>query len=251
MARYPKVKRGDPFNFPAALQNDLIDLLGNGQTGQAIAIANGAAAQGVIVRVKNNTANDRARWDCMSLSTTLRFAISTDGKESVIFNAEAADANKPAAILQEPIKASKYGRALIFGYTLAKVQTASSSTLLAAKPRAASHNLEATQSGSIRLLAAPSTSAASVRPCIIGAGDSTFSIYEYELTEDMGTSADANITEPGGTFTESAATLNDTIGLAAFQVTGGRGLCWKGADGEYYVLVPECEEDSSESGGSS
>jgi hypothetical protein len=251
MSRYPKAKRGDPLNFPAQLQNDLIDLLGAGQTGQALTTISGAASQGVVVRVRNTTSSARARWDCMSLTTTLRFTIGTAGRESVIFNAEAANADRPAAILQEPIAPNKYGRALIFGYTLAKVQTATSATLLAARPRPATHNLEATGSGSIRLLAAPSTTAASVRPVIIGAGDSTFKIYRYTLTADMGTSATANVVEQGGSETANGVTLNDPIGLAAWQVTGGLGLCWRGGNGQYYVIVPECEDDTPESGGSS
>lgn len=252
MARYPKVKRGDPLNFPAGLQNDLINLLGNGaaQTGQTLATLPGSAAQGVIVRVKNTSGADRARWDCMSLGTALRFTVGTDGKESVIFDAAVADPDKPAAILQEPIKSNKFGRALIFGYTLAKIKTASSSTLLAAKP-ATTHNLEATSTGLIRLLAAPSDSAATVRPVIVGAGGSGFKIYKYTLTSDMGVDATANLTEPGGSETASGVTLNDTIGLAAWQTTGRTGLCYKGGDGEYYVIVPDCEPEDPGSGGSS
>lgn len=166
MGRYPKVKKGESLNFPAGLQNDLIDLLSKNESGISPMV--GAAAQGVIVRVKNTSGADRARWENMSLSTTLRFTLGTDGKESVIFSAVAGDPAKPPAILQEPIKSNKFGRALIFGYTLARV-AAGSASIFAAKPNA-SHKLAVDSGGAVRLLAAPNPSAESVIPCIIGFG---------------------------------------------------------------------------------
>lgn len=166
---YPKVNPGDPFNFPAGLQNDLIDLLNSTGVGnkQALGLI-GAAAQGVVVMVKNTSGADRLRWDCVALDTTLRYALGSNGVESVIFNAITADPNKPAAILQEPIANNKLGRALIFGYTLARCQSGTA-TLTAARP-ANTANLQPIAGGSVRLLAAPSPSAASLIPVLIGFG---------------------------------------------------------------------------------
>lgn len=168
MGSYKKAKRGDPFDFPAALQNELIDLLGNGQTGLGLSNVNGSSPQGVVVTVKNVSGSARARWENMSLGP-LRFAIGTDGKESVIFDGEAGHPDKPAAILQEPIDNNKFGRALIFGYTLARV-AAGSPAILAAKPNG-SHKLAVNVGGSVRLLASPSATVETVIPCILGFGN--------------------------------------------------------------------------------
>lgn len=168
MASYKKVAKGDPLNFPAGLQNDLIDLL-NANGGVSSAVV-GLAAQGVIVKVKNTSGNDRARWDTMALSTTLRIALGSTGKESVIFSAIASDPAKPAAILQEPIANGKFGKALIFGYTLAKV-SAGSASIFAAKANSSS-KLAVEAAGSVRLLAAASVSAETIVPVLVGVAGS-------------------------------------------------------------------------------
>jgi hypothetical protein len=252
MSRYPKVKSGDPLSFPAALQNDLIDLLGAGQAGNGLSPGLiGSAAQGVVVNVKNTSGSDRARWENMSLSTTLRFTLGTDGKESVIFNAVAGDAAKPPAILQQPIASNKYGRALIFGYTLARV-AAGSATTFAAKPNA-SHKLTPDAAGSVRLLAAPNAGAESVIPVIVGFGASS-AFYIYELEADMATNSTTASIYPiqvpflGAGLIESGATLLNTLGLASHQVDGGKGICVANGS-DYAVLIPECEPEEFGTGG--
>jgi hypothetical protein len=165
MASYPKVRKGESLNFPAGLQNDLIDLLNANGGGVASGLV-GLAAQGVVVMVKNTSGSDRARWDTMALSTTLRIALGSTGKESVVFSAIASDPAKPAAILQEPIANNKLGRALIFGYTLAKVAAGSASTF-AAKANSSS-KLAVDALGSVRLLAAASVSAETIVPVLVG-----------------------------------------------------------------------------------
>jgi hypothetical protein len=251
MSTYKKAKRGDPLNFPAGLQNDLIDLLGGGEAGNRFSPGLiGSAAQGVVVKVKNTSGSDRARWENMALST-LRFTLGTDGKESVIFNAVAADGTKPPAILQQPIANDKFGDALIFGYTLARV-AAGAAALLAAKPNT-SHKLTPDAAGSVRLLAAPNAGAESVIPVIVGFGASS-AFYIYELEDDMATnSTTASIYPIQAPFfatglIASGATLLNTLGLASHQVTGGKGICVaNGAD--YAVLIPECEPEEFGSGG--
>lgn len=78
-----------------------------------------------------------------------------------------------------------------------------------------------------------------------GGGGTTHWIYT--LTSDMGLTATANVvradfTGPGAP-SAAGITLQDTIGLAAWQTTGGKGLCFLGQNGDYWVIVPECEPD--------
>lgn len=254
MSRYPKVNKGDPLNFPAGLQNDLIDLLGQGQAGNGLSPGLlGTAAQGVVVNVKNTSGADRARWENMSLSTTLRFTLGTDGKESVIFDAVAGDPAKPPAILQQPIANNKFGRALIFGYTLARV-AAGTATIFNAKPNA-SNKLTPDAGGSVRLLAAPNAGAESVIPCLVGFGAPT-AFYIYVLTTDMGTTSGTASIYPlqipyaGTGLIASGATLQNTLGLASWQTTGGKGICVANGS-NYAVLIPECEPEDGSGIGSS
>lgn len=172
MARYPKVSPGQELIFSAGLHNDTVDLI---EAAERVPVDRGRRpsnpAQGTVVWIRNNSGEDRARWDCMALDlggldTVLRFAIIT-GAESVIFNAVAADPNKEAVILQEPIPAGKFGRAVVFGYTLAKVYGGSGER---ASP-SANHYLVPSGVGSVRLLAAPPTAAVvGLVPCLVGFG---------------------------------------------------------------------------------
>lgn len=163
---YSKVKSGERLQFPAAMFNDLVDLVGT-EAGFGSDKPLTAQAQGVIVPVKNISGSDRLRFDCMALGAT-RWTIGDDGKETVVFDVDTADPAETPAILQTPIADGKFGRALIFGYTLAKLEQASSATDLLATPNASGHNLEPGTTGTIQILAAPSTSADCVRPVLIG-----------------------------------------------------------------------------------
>jgi hypothetical protein len=215
MASYPKVKRGDPLNFPAGLQNDLIDLL-NANGGVASGLV-GLAAQGVVVMVKNTSGSDRARWDTMALSTTLRIALGSTGKESVVFSAIASDPAKPAAILQEPIANNKLGRALIFGYTLAKVAAGSASTF-AAKANSSS-KLVVDALGPVRLLASASVSAETIVPVLVGVAGSAGGGTGLAKSPVGGIPAQSGSTP--GVASCSPAELYDDAGTIKIRVVSG------------------------------
>ncbi|GAB5404294.1 MAG: hypothetical protein Aurels2KO_25250 [Aureliella sp.] len=165
--KYAKARPGQDLVISAGLYNDAVDFFGPGAGFNADRTF-GAKPQGVVVKVKNTSGSDRSRWDCMSLGDT-RFTIGDDGEESVVFEVETAASDKTPAILQEPIADNKFGDALIFGYTLARIKTASAATDLRGTPNATDHNLSASSDGPVQILAAPSTSADSLRPVIIGA----------------------------------------------------------------------------------
>jgi hypothetical protein len=80
-----------------------------------------------------------------------------------------------------------------------------------------------------------------------GGGESKF--FRYTLTADMGTSsttwvaaATANLVGMGNEDNPTGVVVIDTLGNAAWQTTGGRGICVLAGD-DYFVLTPECEPD--------
>ena len=80
-------------------------------------------------------------------------------------------------------------------------------------------------------------------------------LYIYTLTEDMGTittetrpAAHADLKELDNADSDDGVTLIDTIGLASWQTTGGKGICAR-LGSKYYVVVPECEPEDTGTGG--
>lgn len=230
--------------FPSRMWNGLVDLL-DAPASQRAGVAGSSLAQGVIVKVYNGTGADRGRFDCAAIGDT-RFEIGTDGKESVIFDLEAADPDKPAAILLEPIADTKRGNVLIFGYCLAKIATASNATDLAGTPNATNHNLDAGEDGPVRILSSPSTSAASVRPVLIGAGGSgtPIALYRYTLTTDM--TASGATCSAQHVVTGSVLSGQQIIGVAntADSQTAGDGGLAALLGGTLYVVEPDCNFDN-------
>lgn len=162
-----KVKPGEPVRIAARDWNRMLDasnlVLGNG-VGARI---NSASNFGLIwVWVKNTSGSDRSRYDCMSLGNLL-FDIETNAQQDPIFEATVAAKDKQPIILLEAIASNQFGRAAIQGLTLAKVATAGHANMRDAGANAAGHNLLAGV-GQIRLMAAPSTSAATLRPVLLG-----------------------------------------------------------------------------------
>lgn len=239
MDKYAKVSKGQPLRIPAGLYNDLVDVVsksaGVGWDGPIT-----GAARGVIVKAYNDSGVDRARWDCMSLKHAPRFTIGADGLESVVFDAIQANADEPAAILQEPIAAGKFGNVLIFGYTLAKIATAAAVSEMAATPNAAGHNLLPGSDGTVRLLAQPSTTAASVRPVLVGSAASVApEFYLYTLTNSMASGGAAAEIRTMDDLTQisASATVKDTLGHFDGLPAGHRGICLK-SGGFYYAVAP-------------
>jgi len=124
-----------------------------------------------LVWIKNTSGSDRSRFDCMALGATTQ-TIDVDGQVEVIFSATTASPTGTPVILQEPIANNQYGVGRIFGQTLAKIKQAASASDLQGTPNATNHNLDAGSSGPIKILSAPSTSADSLRPVLIGAASS-------------------------------------------------------------------------------
>lgn len=211
--KYRKVSRGDPFRFPAMFYNDLVDVVSrpvNQQPGLASQFMSGT----VVVPVKNISGSDRSRWDCMSLGE-LRTTWTDAGTEAHIFDVDTANANKDAAILQQPIADGKLGRAAIFGYTPARLAQATDASHRWGTPAAASHNLTVSDSGPIKILSAPSTTDPSLRPVLLGFGSTSEAEAEIHIARasstitarsgDTAGSGTANLVSiSGAALTESA-----------------------------------------------
>jgi hypothetical protein len=121
-----------------------------------------------IVRAQNISGADRATFDCMSLDNLI-WDLEADGSADVVFTLVAADPDKAPAILIEPIEDDGFGRVVIDGPAIAKIESGSTSHRWAV-PQASTHSLEPVASGSIKLLQAPSASATKIVPVILHAG---------------------------------------------------------------------------------
>jgi hypothetical protein len=127
------------------------------------------APQSLWVWIRNDSGSDRSRFDCMALGDPI-FDLNLDGSVDLLFGADTvADSTDTPAILIDSVADGSFGRAVINGMALAKVKAASSVSDLFAEPDTGSQ-LAAVSTGSIQLLAAPSTSAATLLPVLVGVG---------------------------------------------------------------------------------
>ena len=235
----PNIGRIKSGQLPLASEwNALAESYNGGAIGAAGINGKALPLSAGIVWVKNTSGSDRARFDCMSLGSTTT-TIGVNARESVIFEADTADPDGTPVILQEPIANNRFGRGCIFGYTLAKIKQASAATDLFGTPNASNHNLDAGSSGPIQILAAPSTSANSIRPVLIGSGDSTqFRIFELKQ-DPTGNPTYANSkildAEDESTLIEDDKRVYLNLNMFDDMVNGDRGTCIK--SGEYYFAV--------------
>jgi hypothetical protein len=167
MPQIRKHKPGDK-RLRAADWNNIADAVSGG-LGQRPPPINSTMAATVLVR--NDTGADLDAFDCISLGEPM-WDLQPDGSADLIFVGETADADKPAAILAEPIAHDatnkRFGRAWVYGLAYATVGPAAAITDLAAAPDPANARL-APGSGNVQLLAAPSTTVETLLPVLLGA----------------------------------------------------------------------------------
>lgn len=167
-----RVIKGAPLSIAANDWNGLVDMR-NANAGGVADNAGAVASVGLNagwVWVKNTSGSNRNRFDCMALGDPV-MAIETNAQQDVLFAVTTADPAKAAAILLEPIANGLVGRAVIYGLALATVAAATSTSMLYAVPNASGHNLAAGWGGAIKLLNAPSTSAAKLVPVLLNTHD--------------------------------------------------------------------------------
>lgn len=151
-----------------------------------------AVSESSVVLAKNSSGADRERFDCMSISGIL-WDFEPDGTTDLIFDLATADPDEAPAILLEPIANGAFGFVMIDGPAAAKVEASADAGYRFAVPKASTHSLEPAEEGSIKLLAAPSTSAVKYLPCILNVGgvpasnaiiDIRISGLNYQYTKD-------------------------------------------------------------------
>lgn len=234
----PKVSKGAPLQIAARDWNNIADAV-NLKGGLSVSDGDKSLSNfGLIwVWVKNTSGNDRGRFDCMSLGD-LVFNIETNAQQDIVFEAKTADASKLPVILQEPIANNRIGRAAIAGLTLAKVATASSTSHLSGTPNASGHNLTPGQDGPSQLLASPSTSAATLRPVLLGLRNNN-ALFRFALTATLsGSSAAATIKTMAGSTVETS-TVSDPESIFTGLASGKSGLCYL-QNGVYYIIQARC-----------
>lgn len=125
-----------------------------------------------VVFAENTTASDRARFECMGIDATdcLLWQLDENGEFDVVFKLAAADPELAPAMLIEPIAAGEFGRVVIDGPAIAKIETADDAGYRFATPQTSTHSLLPTAAGPIKLLAAPSISAATWVPVVLNYG---------------------------------------------------------------------------------
>lgn len=122
------------------------------------------------VKAKNASGSDRERFEVMKLGDP-SIALTTNGQVDLIFDLETATADGTPAVLVEPIADGQIGEVIIDGLALALVATASSTSDLFGTPNGTNHNIDAgSDATGIKLLTAPSTSAETLCPVLIGFG---------------------------------------------------------------------------------
>ncbi len=214
-----RAKPGDSLNIAANDWNRLLDMANSGavgaRAGRGEPNLGGFGANWVYV--KNTSGSDRARFDCMSLGS-LVFDLQTNARQDVIFQAVAADPAKPPAILLEPIANNRFGRAVVHGLVYAKVATATSASLLYAEANASGNNLKAVAAGSIRLLAAPSVSAATLRPVLVGAGSTSLVHFKNGASSIAAFNTGTN-TMTGGVVTKYNSDASGVLSSAGTTFT--------------------------------
>lgn len=235
----PNIEQIKPGQMPRAVEwNALADRYNGGSVGLAGYDGRSLGISSGLVRVKNVSGSDRDRFDCMSLGDTV-IELETNAQQDLWFEADTADPDETPVILQEPIADGLVGVGRIFGVTLAKIATASATSLRSATPNASNHNLDAGVSGPIGILSSPSASAASLRPVLLGATPGPL-LYRFTLNESWSSNAaDADIFEMDGTDTTIDADVLDPLSIFGSLDNGDAGLCVL-QNGSYYVIQAPC-----------
>jgi hypothetical protein len=244
----PQIPPRKPGELPRAREwNAIAEAYNAGAFGLTGPPGSGVPLSSGLVAIKNTTANDRARWDCMSLGDTT-VELSDDGSEAVVFAAEVAGADKTPVILQEPIAAGRYGVGRIFGWTLAKLAQSTDAAHDRGTPNGINHNLDVDDSGPIQILSSASTTAASVRPVLLGnvgeaSGAAEVQLGEATLTEDFGATtegeASANVLVLDSGDPATGETIYDEVDAAAHLLNGDKCMVIHNGT-NWYVIQPSC-----------
>jgi len=238
-----KVAPGDDFAFPAEAFNAIVDLKAAADR-RRLDRGGGAIAQpsprGIVVRVKNETGSDRARFSVLGIYAPLWTP--TENETDFLSGQTPLRGVTPAAggpfvVLLEPIAAGEIGRAMILGVTAVKLDVQAESHVWADLIPSDCSMLRTGPSGAARVLWKESGTSTNLWglvqfPAAVGSGGRAKWI-EFELAADLGgTYAIADIidfhdgTDPDPTPNPEAhaailtTRTDDDTGVVTFAVYG-------------------------------
>jgi hypothetical protein len=155
-----------------------------------------------VAAIRNDTGADLELFSCVALDGMVWDLDPDTGTDQVVFIAIEADADKPPAILIQPLAKDQIGRAVVDGLALANVAAGSGDY---ATPATA---LEPASAGTIRLLSQPDASEQRVLPVVLNAGS--------------GGGASAKIVQtPGGGIAARSGTSVSSASCTEFKIAGG------------------------------
>jgi hypothetical protein len=188
-------EKGKPIDPNADTWNAFCDNAeANGFESRAGGDAKGTAKNSCIITIKNNSGEDRDRFDVLQLDTPLITKAQNENefKNRVAFNAVdyTGDADETPVILMQPLADGQTGRGVILGATIANVEILDGDHKYATFSSDHPEYLESSGSGSIKLLYNPGTGD---DLAVILLGSSGSNIVFAVLTEDLeyGDTADA------------------------------------------------------------
>ena len=204
--------------------------------------------QTIWVWLRNDSGNDRERYECMSLDDPI-FGLDLDGSVDLMFKAIASDPAKTPVILIEPIANGEMGRGIIHGLALAKV----GSGAVTATNATPGTNQLTPGSGSIKLLAKPDAAVDTLLPVLLGAGASGGT----GIAKSPAGGIAARSGDVVGVATCTLAELYDDAGVVkirekspaesvliynttAVNVSGAKWIHWKMDGGYLLVDVADC-----------
>lgn len=154
---FRKVAAGDPLTIPAAAYNAFIDLVRGDQPAPSPAGNGAAGLPSGIIRIKNNSGADRARWEVLGLDVPL--VLPADNAAEFARQVALAGVLPTAAhagkwaLLLEPVAAGAIGRAVASGVTVGKVNvTAGEEARTLADAEAGLASLQAVTAGGAEVL---------------------------------------------------------------------------------------------------
>lgn len=189
-----------------------------------------------IALCKNTSGSDRQAFETMAIDGLL-WDLEETGTADIIFELITADPELATAILLEPIESDGFGRAVIDGPAIAKVETSDDAAYRFATPQASTHSLVPTAAGPIKLLAAPSESADVWMPVIINYGTGGPTMLAGQIN--------ANFTGAPATFAIKNFTAISGAAPDGATLTVTNRFAWDAGDVNANVIVvydPEADQ---------
>lgn len=237
---FEHVNPGDRFAPPTAFEHNAMLDAGRailaGKTGLSPGSQGLLSPQSCTLRVINKTGAARERYECVSLGDPSWDLDEKHNIRNIVIEADAADPDKPIAILQEPLNTDRVGLAVVSGPSLLRFDTfAAVKNFAIAKTN---HKLDVSDSGPIRVIKAVSNS---YGIGVLGAGGGGGSSNLVQTTGTIAQNASGTCTIYriiSGTPTSQSDTIS-VLNPWPFTIPSGmRILANQDTYGDWYAVHP-------------